>query len=201
MSTPHDTSSSFLRVWSILTLTSISSGYLDRACFNSATVKDMFGNEHYVKDIEVITTDNAMKWIKFDKSYDYWCERVYENNCMFGIVKTAHGSKLGEVQKMSYQMVNSLDESIMSNVVSESVAYVERLKQDDEFFLEYLKKNSNFSNDYDVLVALCEQNGDFTRSEYFRERKKAIIKAYVLNMKTDHLNKGNKGEEKRRESH
>ena len=152
--------------------------------YYSATVKDMFGNEHYVKDIEVITTDNAMKWIKFDKSYDYWCERVYENNCMFGIVKTAHGSKLGEVQKMSYQMVNSLDESIMSNVVAESVAYVERLKRDDEFFLEYLKKNSNFSNDYDVLVALCEQNGDFTRSEYFRERKKAIIKAYVLNMKT-----------------
>ena len=103
---------------------------------------------------------------------------------MFGIVKTAHGSKLGEVQKMSYQMVNSLDESIMSNVVAESVAYVERLKRDDEFFLEYLKKNSNFSNDYDVLVALCEQNNEFTRSEYFRERKKAIIKAYVLNMKT-----------------
>lgn len=152
--------------------------------YYSATVKDMFGNEHYVKDIEVITTDNAMKWIKFDKSYDYWCERVYENNCMFGIVKTAHGSKLGEVQKMSYQMVNSLDESIMNKVVAESVAYVEKLKQDDDFFLEYLKKNSNFSNDFDVLVALCEQNMEFTRSEYFRERKKAIIKAYVLNMKT-----------------
>ena len=152
--------------------------------YYSATVKDMFGNEHYVKDIEVITTDNAMKWIKFEKSYDYWCERVYENNCMFGIVKTAHGSKLGDVQKMSYQMVNSLDENIMSNVVAESVAYVEKLKQDDEFFLEYLRKNSNFSNDYDVLVALCEQNMEFTRSEYFRERKKAIIKAYVVNMKT-----------------
>ena len=152
--------------------------------YYSATVKDMFGNEHYVKDIELITTDNAMKWIKFNKSYDYWCEKVYENNCMFGIVKTAHGSKLGDVQKMSYQMVNSLDESIMGNVVAESVAYVERLKQDDEFFLEYLKKNSNFSNDYEVLVALCEQNIEFIRSEYFRERKKAIIKAYVLNMKT-----------------
>ena len=81
-------------------------------------------------------------------------------------------------------MVNSLDESIMSNVVAESVTYVDRLKRDDEFFLEYLKKNSNFSNDYNVLVALCEQNGDFTRSEYFRRRKEYIIKSYVLNMKT-----------------
>lgn len=155
--------------------------------YSTAAVRDMFGKKHYVKDIEVITTDNAMKWLKFDKSYEYWCKRVYENNCMFGIVKTAHESKLGEVQRMSYQMVNSLDESIMPQVVKRSVAYVERLKQDDAFFIEYLKKNSCFSNDYDVLAALCEQNADFTRSEYFRERKKAIIKAYVLNMKTGRL--------------
>lgn len=31
--------------------------------YNTATVKDMFGNDHYVKDIELITTDNAMKWL------------------------------------------------------------------------------------------------------------------------------------------
>lgn len=155
--------------------------------YQTATVKDMFGNEHFVKDIELITTDNAMKWLKFNVSYDYWCEKVYENNCMFGIVKTAHESKLGNVQKMSYQMVNSLDESTMHNVVAESVAYVNRLKTDDEFFLDYLRKNKNFSNDFEVLVALCEQNMEFLRSEYFRERKKAIIKAYVLNMKSGKL--------------
>lgn len=106
----------------------------------SATVEDMFGNIHYVKDIEVITTDNSMKWLKFNISYDYWCEKVYENNCMFGIVKTAHESKLGDVQRMSYQMVNSLDKDIMENVVKESVEYINKLKQDDDAFLEYLEK-------------------------------------------------------------
>ena len=152
-----------------------------------ATVKDMFGNEHCVKDIELITTDNAMKWLKFDISYEYWCEKVYENNCMFGIVKTAHESKLGEVQRMSYQMVNCLDESIMENVVKESVDYVEMLKQNDDEFLKYLEKNKNFSNDYEVLIALCEQNRDFLRSSYFRRRKEFIIKNYVLNMKSGKL--------------
>ena len=88
--------------------------------YYSATVKDMWGNEHYVKDIELITTDNAMKWIKYDVSYDYWCNKVYENDCMFSIVKTAHPSKLGNVQRMSYQMVNSLDVEIMENVCKES---------------------------------------------------------------------------------
>ena len=155
--------------------------------YQTATVTDMFGNVHYVKDIELITTDNAMKWLKMDVSYDYWCQKVYENDCMFGIVKTAHPSKLGKMQKMSYQMVNSLDDSIMENVCKNSVEYVERLKQDNDFFMEYLRKKANFSNDFEVLIALCEQNPDFVRSEYFRTRKKAIINAYVMNMKNGEI--------------
>lgn len=151
--------------------------------YHGATIKDMFGHEHFAKDIELITTDNAMKWLKFDKSYDYWCNKVSENNCMFGIVKTAHESKLGNVQKMSYQMVNSLDESIMKHVVKESVDFVNQLKQNNDVFLQYLEKNKNFANDYDALIALCKQNPDFARSSYFRDRKKTIIKTYVLNMK------------------
>lgn len=152
--------------------------------YYTATVKDMWGNEHYVKDIELITTDNAMKWIKYNVTYDYWCNKVYENGCMFGIVKTAHPSKLGNVQRMSYQMVNSLSVDIMPDVCKESIEYINRLKTDDDFFLDYLEKNVNFSNDYNVLVELCKQNKDFMRSSYFRERKKSIIMAYVLNFKS-----------------
>jgi hypothetical protein len=152
--------------------------------YYSATVKDMWGNEHYVKDIELITTDNAMKWVKYDVSYDYWCNKVYENGCMFGIVKTAHPSKLGNVQRMSYQMVNSLNTDIMDDVCKESVEYINKLKNNDDFFLEYLKRNINFSNDYEALIALCNQNREFIRSSYFRERKKSIIMTYVLNFKS-----------------
>ena len=152
--------------------------------YDTAVVYDMFGNSHNAKDIELITTDNAMKWLKFNISYDYWCDKVCENDCRFGVVKTAHESKLGDVQRMSYQMVNSLDNSIMSNVVQKSVDYVNLLKTDDNEFLKYLRKNSNFSNDYDVLVALCEQDPEFVRCEYFRKRKEYIIRTYVLNMKS-----------------
>lgn len=155
--------------------------------YYTATVKDMFGNEHFVKDIELITTDNAMKYLKFDISYDYWCQRVYENNCMFGIVKTAHESKLGDYQKMSYQMVNSLSNEIMENVSQISVDFINRLKSDHEFFIQYLKEHSNFSNDYDVLVALCEHNCDFVNSAYFRDRKKTIIKACTLKAKSGEI--------------
>ena len=67
-------------------------------------------------------------------------------------------------------MVNSLDVDIMQDVVQESYNYVVQLKTNDDVFLDYLRKNSNFSNDYDVLVALCDHNPDFVRSEYFRKR-------------------------------
>lgn len=151
--------------------------------YETAVVVDMWGNKHYAKDIQMITTDNAIKWLKFDVSYEYWCEKVHENDCMFGIVKTAHQSKLGEVQRMSYQMINALDINIMDNVVQCSIDYIEKLKTDDDEFLKYLHDNSNFSNDYEVLIALCEQDRDFLRSEYFRDRKRKIIEAYILNFK------------------
>ena len=155
--------------------------------YETAKITDMFGVEHFVKDIKLITTDNAMKWLKFDVSYEYWCQKVNENGNLFGIVKTAHESKLGAVQRMSYQMVNSLDINIMEQVTRCSVEYVEKLKTDDTAFLKHLEDNKNFSNDYEVLIALCKHNPDFTRSEYFRTRKSDIIKSYVLNLKNGRI--------------
>ena len=152
--------------------------------YQTAKVVDMFGNEHYAKDITMITTDNAMKWLKFDVSYEYWCERVGMNGNMFGIVKTAHKSKFGDVQRMSYQMINSLSIDIMDNVSKVSKEYIMSLKGDDDVFLQYLRDNSNFANDFDALVALCEQNPEFVRCDYFRERKKRIIHGYVNKFKT-----------------
>lgn len=158
--------------------------------YDDAVVTDMFGNEHKVKDIEMITTDNAMKWLKFDISYEYWCNKVNQNGNMFGIVKTAHKSKLGDVQRMSYQMINSLDTNIMHNVTSVSKEYITSLKRDDNAFLQFLRENSNFSNDFDVLVALCEHNPDFSRSEYFRSRKSEIVRNYIRKFRTGKVIQG-----------
>lgn len=163
--------------------------------YETATVTDMFGIEHNVKDIQMITTDNAVKWVKFKdylggslrSAYEYWCEKVEADNCNFGIVKTDHESKLGDVQRTSYQMVNSLDESIMPNVCQQTIDYVTKLKTDDEAFDKYLEKNMNFCNDFDVLLALCKQNPEFRRSEYYRNRKRKIIEAYMLNVRSGRL--------------
>lgn len=151
--------------------------------YDSATVFDMWGREIPVKNIKLITTDNAIKWLKFDVGFDYWADWVRQNNCNFGIVKTAHPSKFGNVQRMSYQMINSLNIDTMDETVDKSVTYIRQLQRDDDVFLAYLEQNKNFSNDYEVLVALVNQDRDFLRSEYFRHRKKYIINNYIKNFK------------------
>ena len=64
-----------------------------------------------------------------------------------------------------------------------SKEYIESLKRDNDVFLKYLNDNKNFSNDFEVLIALCNQNKDFLRSEYFRKRKTIIIENYISNLK------------------
>ncbi len=155
--------------------------------YEVARVKDCFGVEHNVRDIQLVSTVNACKWLKFDVSYDYWCNIVAQNGNLFGIVKTAHASKYGEVQKMSYQMVNSLDLNLMQEISQTSVDYVWKLKSDTETFLQYLRDNQNYCNDYEVLLALVDQDKDFIRSSYFRERKTEIIRQYFNMVKTGKL--------------
>lgn len=87
---------------------------------------------------------------------------------------------------MSYQMMNSLDIESMPSVCSKTVGYINNLKNNDEVFLDYLEKNKNFSNDFEVLIALYNHNSDFVNSTYFRERRQNIINSYVLNFKNGH---------------
>lgn len=152
--------------------------------YETATVKDMWGRDVRVRDIKLICTESVTKWKTFGVTFDYWAEWVRKNDCQWGIVKTTHESKLGDVQRMSYQMVNALDMDSMPEVTAKSVAYIENMKKDNAVFLDYLRKNANFSNDFDVLIALVEHNPDFVYSSYFRERKALIIENYVVNFKS-----------------
>lgn len=155
--------------------------------YETFELPDKWGNLHRAKDLKLITTTNAVKWGKFGVSYEYWSEWVRKNGCLFGIVKTAHESKLGDVQQMSYQMINTLGIDTIHEVIRPTAEYVQKLQTDDDVFIQYLERNQNFSNDFEVLVALARHNVDFIKSEYFKDRRRRIIQAYILNMKTGKL--------------
>lgn len=154
--------------------------------YETFEIEDMFGVKHLAKNIKVITTDNAIKWKKFtelmgDNPYKYWCDRIKADNSIFGIVKTDHKSKLGNVQQMSYQMVNSLpcSKDEIKELAQYSVEYVEKLKQDNNEFEKFLRLNANEINHYEMMADLYNQNKDFANSKWFRTEKRKIIFAYV----------------------
>lgn len=157
--------------------------------YETYQVQDMFGHWHYLKDIKIITTDNAIKWKKFkglmggslESAYEYWCKKVNEDGSVFGIVKTDHTSKLGEYQQLSYQMVNTLpcNKDDVRDIASTSIEYVELLKQDNNEFEKFLRKNANEVNHYEMMADLYDHNHEFGNSTFFRHEKSKIISAYV----------------------
>lgn len=157
--------------------------------YETYQVQDMFGHWHYLKDIKIITTDNAIKWKKFkdlmggslESAYEYWCKKVNEDGSVFGIVKTDHASKLGKYQQLSYQMVNTLpcNKDDVRDIASTSIEYVELLKQDNDEFEKFLRKNANEVNHYEMMADLYDHNHEFGNSTFFRHEKSKIISAYV----------------------
>lgn len=162
--------------------------------YDTYEIKDMFGVYHKLKDIKIITTDNAIKWKKFmnimgetpEDAYKYWCDRVNADGSYWGIVKTDHPSKLGSVQQMSYQMINTLpcEKEDIFKLAQTSVDYVNTLKEDNDVFEEFLRKNSTVVNHYEMMANLYDHNHEFAESTWFRMEKRKIIKSYVDRLRT-----------------
>lgn len=162
--------------------------------YDTYEIKDMFGIPHKLKDIKMITTDNAIKWKKFmdimgntpEEAYKYWCDRVNADGSYWGIVKTDHPSKLGDVQQMSYQMINTLpcDKERIFQLARTSIDYVNTLKEDNDVFEEFLRKNATAVNHYEMMADLYNHNHRFAESTWFRTEKRKIIKGYVDRLRT-----------------
>ena len=157
--------------------------------YETYEICDMFNVKHKVKDIKVITTDNSIKWKKFIEfmgsddysAYQYWCDRIKKDNCIFGIVKTDHPSKLGSLQQLSYQMVNTLPctKEDIKQLSQTSVDYVIRIKEDNDEFEKFLRYYSNEINHYEMMADLYKHNKQFANSKWFRNEKRKIIYSYV----------------------
>lgn len=190
--------------------------------YGTKTLVDMMGREIPVKDIKVIVTENSMKWIKFadlmgctpedleqkdyGKAFNYYSRWMKKTGEMFSIVKTAHRSKWGDLQCSSYQMNASLpttDKKILTGVAKESISFINRLKKDDDFFIQYLERKTacrhslkgmetdgdaveetKVSNRYSfgrVLIALYHHNEDFRKTELYCRAKNRYISDLKIN--------------------
>lgn len=121
---------------------------------------------------------------------------------------------MGELQSSSYQINASLpttDRAVLGGVAQESVDFLNRLKEDDDFFIQYLErkildrypmkengsedpekcisKESRTPNRYAfsrVLAALYHHNADFRKTELFCKSKSR----YISDMKKKEIQLG-----------
>lgn len=138
--------------------------------YETYQIQDMFGHWHYLKDIKIITTDNAIKWKKFkdlmggslESAYEYWCKKVNEDGSVFGVVKSDHPSKLGEYQQLSYQMVNTLPctKDDVNNICYFHNVYSNEMEKYFEFSKNIIAVN-NIETDFQARSNGSDHDSDF----------------------------------------
>ena len=201
---------------------------IKEACENAAldyehgSFTDVHGVKRCYKDITMLTTENSTKFDKFAKFMypnaenpekllrEDWDKLVDAHDGSFGVVKTEHLSKLGEVQRSSYQMNNSynmgenLDE-VKKNVealLDDEIKRINSFKDNDEDFLEYLKTvvkkdnineygdiiDKSFIDKSQIMLELAEVNRNFMNTKEFRDFKSDTISNIVDGMKKGKIN-------------
>lgn len=157
--------------------------------YHTAYETDMTGRRMKVTDIKVIVTENSLKWIKFlglmsksgtmEDGFKYYKRIMKKDGEMFAIVKTAHSSKYGELQRSSFQMNNTLlttDIDILEEIAAPSIGYCNKLKKDDEAFLKYLEVTGSARYSINnILIDLYRMNDKFRYMEWFKNKRKAKI--------------------------
>ncbi|MEK4451285.1 hypothetical protein [Paenibacillus sp. FSL L8-0506] len=161
-------------------------------------ITDMFGNQIYAKDIHLIITPSSLKALKFSKyvgtqsnMWEYWKDCIKKDDYMFGVCKSEKQSKLGcddqgkPLNQTSYQMLNSLPASKkdIEELTRFEHEYIEKLKNNDEFFIRHITKTANTINTHNMMVDLYNKNNDFIRSELFRDFRTKQINNHVSHVK------------------
>lgn len=161
--------------------------------YDTYEVEDRYGNMIKVKDILCITTENVMKAEKFfsDKKemWKAWGKAVEDDGCLFGVCKTTHASKYGDLQRLSYQMVNSLpiDKKDITELFKDTREYFTLLQNDTDEFVKHLRRTANTTNINNLLGDIYEQNKPFQKSYMFKASRKRLIGEFKDNIKAGKL--------------
>lgn len=158
--------------------------------YETTMITDMFGKKINITDVKVIITENSIKWIKFvdlmdgtpKKAYEYYSRWMKKYGEQFEIVKTAHSSKWGDLQRSSYQINNSLpctDRDTLKNIAEVSTNFCNQMKTNHEAFIKYLMIDASLKyNINNVLIDLDAWNDNFKNTEYFKAKKNCIINEF-----------------------
>lgn len=166
--------------------------------YDNWQLKNIYNEPIKAKDVEFIITPSSLKALKFSSvigdekdMWGYWKKKVSEDGNTFGICKHDKESKFGKdeegniLQQTSYQMINCLP--IHDNDIEElsktEKKYIERLKNDDDFFMERVKESSNTTNSNEMISSLYNINKEIINTELFRNFRKGFVKNHINHSK------------------
>lgn len=171
--------------------------------FDKWYIQDMFGDEIKASRIRMIGNPSTLKLIgKYDYTlgskkavWERWKQKTKENGSIFGICKAEKASKRGEdegfpLQRMSYQMVNSL--SLDTKTTKEEIEklaqyeldYISNMKTNTQKFIEYLESTKTKVNANEMFIALYNRNNRIVENKVFRDYKSYKIKEYRKQMQS-----------------
>jgi hypothetical protein len=159
------------------------------------------GEMMYAKDVQLIITPSSLKALKFSHvvgsekdMYNYWKNYVKdeEGYSLFGVVKSEKKTKHGtddngkELQQTSYQMLNCLPMSKedIDELSKFENQYIEKLKNDDDFFVQHIQKSVNSINSNAMFIDLYYRNRDIVKTKPFRDFRKSEINRHVTHVKS-----------------
>lgn len=177
--------------------------------FETATTKNMFGDDIHLKDIDLVITPNSLKLLKFaeffgeddyvndttinveenkskkklyqqQKAFDYWVNNV----TLFGICKQEHESKYGTHQKLTYQFINSLDitKEQLDKVFQKEREYIGLIKNDLSVFKHHIN-NNYVSNNKSFFINLIAVNDKAVSTQIAKDYRDTVVDKYIKSLK------------------
>ncbi len=169
--------------------------------YDEFKVYDIFGREILAKDVKFVFCPSSLKCLKIsdvigtkEEMYDYWKSVIREKeNNTFGVVKREKESKRGYdeegriLQQTSYQILNSmqLSEEIIHELTAYEKKFIDRLKNDDDFFVKYAYENKNTVNSNEMFVDLYKTNKEIVNLQLFKDFRSRLVNDHI-----EHVKKG-----------
>ncbi len=168
-------------------------------------IKNLFGETVKASDVHFIFCESSLKALKFadmvsskekeidrkNDMYKHWVKIIENEGSLFGVCKLDKSSKLGEdatgntLQQTTYQFLNSLplENEQLDDLLVYETSRIDLLKNDYEYFIDYVEKNATVTNANSMMVDLYRQNPNIVHSEVFRTFKSKTVNAYVERVK------------------
>ncbi|MBM7835756.1 hypothetical protein [Clostridium sardiniense] len=183
---------------------------------NITQVYDIYRGWVDSKDIKLVITPSSCKFLKFTNKFEskkecylHWWSHI---DLMFGVVKTDHIGNYGYANRLSYQMINSLELNYdeVKQIAQEEINYIKmlknnclidnktigqklskkqreeatKLKNDMTYFMHYIGNNGSELSSGEIISDLISVNSDYRFTKAFKEYKKNQIDNYIRDVRT-----------------